>query len=357
MEEMIKLSLSYKIDPIIIEEEAYNKAYYLAHPESELDTPSKEEAVLPLLSDEHAPYARDKTYQKSTVHQQNINDSILNYFHTDIYAHIPPNYMPTILHGHTYFEIVFVLSGHCINYSGNQILTLSEGDFLIMAPNTLHGISAFHDDCRIVNIMIRSSIFQKTFFEHFTKDDILYTFFNNVLYQYKTNSYLLFHTGTDKLIQTLVISLLEEIRHRHSYQEQVKQSYMQLLFARLLNRHSGHAAVYHDGINTSSHDVTLILAYMQEHYQKLKLADLAAFFGYSQRQISRILLNYTQKNYQENMIEIKMRKAAQLLLQTKASIDKITELLGYSTPFGFRKQFKEYYGVTPSNFRAMPPKR
>ena len=351
MSEYISLTHTFRIDSLTLEEEAYNKAYYLEHPELHLDSPCRQSDVLSLFKAEDSPYFKDKSYQVSTVFHNNIDDSILNYFHTDIYAHVPPNYMPTLLHGHTYLEIVFVLTGECKNYSGNQILHLSEGDFLILGPNTQHGISAFNDRCRIVNIMIRSSIFQKTFFSNFTENDILHTFFSDVLYRYKTNSYLLFHTGTDTLLKTLVINLLEEIRYRRPYHEQTKEAYLRLLFARLLNRHTVHANVYHDGISNRNHDVTLLLAYMQEHYQTLKLSDLALFFGYSERQISRILINYTQKNYQENMLEIKMRKAVQLLLETDCSIDKIADMLGYSTPFGFRKKFKKRYGTTPFAFR------
>lgn len=316
-----------------------------------LNIPCANENINLLLNDINSPYKLDEAFRHSVMHNNNITDSILDYYCTDIYAHIPPNYMPTILHGHTYFEIVYVLSGNCTNYSGNQTLQLSEGDFMIMAPNTIHAISAFDDSCRVVNIMLRSSIFSKIFFDYFSENNILDSTFKNVFYNNKTNTYIIFHSKKDSTIKTLVLNLLDEIPKKRNLQNQIKESYVQLIFAHLLNRYSAFIEIFNDNTNSTKHEVNLILSYMNEHYKSLKLKEFSAFFGYSQRQISRILINYTQKNFSENINSIKMRKASNFLQNENKTIEEISEDLGYSTSYGFRKNFINYFGVTPSQYR------
>lgn len=349
--ESIQTSQLYHVNPLILKEEEYNENYYHTHPDDHLDELCQPEKIREILLYPGAPFEEDPDLSSINKNGNVISDSILNIHRTDIYASIAANFSPPILHTHTYIEIIYLLSGSCTNYSGNQVLHLEQGDFLIMAPNTLHAISAFNHECRLVNLMIRTSIFEDTFFKSFSEYDILYKFFHTVLFQYKVNSYLLFHTGTDEFMRSLVIQLLSETERNHSYQEKMKISLVQMLFTQILNRHADSAVVFSDGINDLSHDVALILTYMQHHYQTLTLKELATFFGYSERQLTRILIKYTDENYRENMNHIKMRKAKQLLEETDLNIDTITGMLGYSTPYGFRKNFRSEYGITPNEYR------
>lgn len=346
----IEIVQNFSIDSITLAEEDYNRDYYYSHPDLAIDKPCPTSCIQDMLDNPLAPTMQDKNYKISNVFNDTIDDNILNYYHTDVFAMLPPNYLPAVLHGHTYFEIVFILSGSCVNYSGNHILEMKSGDVLIMAPNTLHAISAFNDSCRLINIMIRTSTFKDTFFNIFSEHDILYSFFYNVLFHYKTNTYILFHTGSDDFLKTTALQLLEEITHHHPYQQQMKVSYIRLLFSRLLNRHSGSADIWNDGVCDKNHEVTLILSYMQQHSQ-LSLQELSRFFGYSERQMTRILKSYTGENFRENMQHIRMRQAAQMLEDGEYTIDKITGLLGYSTAYGLRKIFVQEYGMTPSEYR------
>jgi hypothetical protein len=146
------------------------------------------------------------------------------------------------MHWHTFFELAYVLEGTCTNYSGNQRLELKKGDLLILAPGTSHGIGAFTDSCRIINVMIRTATFEETFFNKFYEDDVLFSFFKNVLYHYKKNTYILFHTGEDALL----LCLLEEIQPHHSYQEQIRISSLSLIFSRIMDKHAATAIVFGD---------------------------------------------------------------------------------------------------------------
>ena len=50
-----------------------------------------------------------------------------------------------------------------------------------------------------------------------------------------------------------------------------------------------------------------------------------------------------------------MEKAASLLSNRNLSIEQISVLVGYKNPFYFSKEFKRYYGVSPSKYQGKDP--
>lgn len=347
----LRYETQYILPHYLILEERYNKKYYEEHPEYDWDTAWDTEQFNDFINAEDSPYKLDSEWKIARPYNEILSDNLLDHYHTDIYAMIPPNYLPMYMHWHTYFEIAYILEGTCVNYSGNQKLILKEGDMLILAPNTAHAISAFSDECRMINVMIRSSAFTDTFFNQFNQEDILYSFFQNVLFQYKTNTYILFQTQMDSIIKNVLFILPEEILPYHRHQTEVRTSALSLIFSRLMDQHASGAIIFSDDDTHKVHAIALILSYIQQHYCNLSLKQLSNFFGYSERHMTRILKKYTGKNYQEHVIGLKMRSAANLLKNGNKTIDEIADTLGFSTTYSFRKCFKAYYSITPGEYR------
>lgn len=346
------------LDAMLEEEEAFFRKYYEMHPEQHLECPCSEEVLSELkqyIESETRKFSSDsleKLYKQRfyNVFDSYMTDDLLNTCQTDIMAIVHTNFAPAFFHEHTYFEILYVVSGKCTNYCGNKTLSLNAGDFLILAPGTQHAISSFHDSCRIINILIRSSTFENTFFRVFSEQDILYRFFSDVLYHYKMNTYILFHTSEDSFLQINILGMLEN-HLRQSYQEKVKVAGMSLIFSYLLNKYEGNAEVYTDAVSEKKHDITLILRYMQERHATVTLPELSRFFGYSQRHMTRILKSYTNEGFQQNLQHIRMQFALKYLGEGNLTIEEISEKLGYATSYSFRETFKQEFGMTPKKYQ------
>ena len=54
----------------------------------------------------------------------------------------------------------------------------------------------------------------------------------------------------------------------------------------------------------------------------------------------------------EYVLELKMRRARELLSQEKYSVSEIGVILGYSDVYHFSKSFKHATGVPPTEWRA-----
>ncbi len=87
------------------------------------------------------------------------------FFHNEtdveIYKHL--RYLPAYWHAHDFIEIACVVQGSCYNYILAQRLEMKKGDICIMAPDTRHAISAFSEDCVLLNFLIRTSTFETAF--------------------------------------------------------------------------------------------------------------------------------------------------------------------------------------------------
>lgn len=82
-------------------------------------------------------------------------------FDTELYRHL--RYLPANWHTHSFLEVVCVVEGQAVNHIQEQELHMCKGDICIIAPETVHAISAFSDDCIIINIVLRTSTLKKYF--------------------------------------------------------------------------------------------------------------------------------------------------------------------------------------------------
>jgi DNA-binding response OmpR family regulator len=74
--------------------------------------------------------------------------------------------------------------------------------------------------------------------------------------------------------------------------------------------------------------------------------------GVSRMQLYRKLEALTNMTVKEFIRDIRIKRAAQLLEQNKANVSEITYQVGFRDLAYFRKCFREYYGVSPSEYAA-----
>ena len=351
MNKKIVSTYKYLYTDLFLKESDYCKRYYLDHMNYEGFQPKYAEEYTDFW--EGSPFFEDDDWMTMRLNNYDnfMTDTMLDEHHTDVYAMIPPNYFPPIVHYHTYFELVYIAEGTAVNYAGTGKMELHAGDLMVLALGSKHAISCFSDDCVLVNVMVRNSAFWDTFSNNLYENDVLYNFFANVLKHYAEDTYIIFHTKQDMLIKSLILGLLERHPDYHKYSELESRSALSLLFARLMNQYAATANIV-DNTSEKEYDITMILNYMQQHYRDISLSSLSDFFGYSERQTRRLLLKFTGKGYQENLDLIRMKEAEKMLHSKELSIEQISTQLGFSSVYSFRKLFNRTYHTTPSEYRA-----
>ncbi len=69
--------------------------------------------------------------------------------------------------------------------------------------------------------------------------------------------------------------------------------------------------------------------------------------------MSRLLKRYTGHTFKELLQQQKLQQAVYLLSQTTLSADGIIEAVGYNNSSFFYRIFREKYGCSPREYRAL----
>ena len=97
-----------------------------------------------------------------------------------------------------------------------------------------------------------------------------------------------------------------------------------------------------------------VIAYIEENKTSpdLTVSALADSFGMSISNLSHRFRAYTGEKISDYITEKRFEYAVELLLTKDYKIMDVAEMLGYTQTSGFIRKFKQYYGVTPSEYRT-----
>ena len=95
--------------------------------------------------------------------------------------------------------------------------------------------------------------------------------------------------------------------------------------------------------------------FMQRHLDlPLTLQELAAHSGQSVPYYSKLFKERTNQSPMATFIQLKIRKACELLDQTELSVQEIAAELGYADPYCCSRIVKKTQGSSPSSYRQSP---
>ena len=84
---------------------------------------------------------------------------------------------------------------------------------------------------------------------------------------------------------------------------------------------------------------------------------MARRFSYSPKQVGRIVKTCTGQSFGDLVRSMKMKKAAELLLDRQVPPEEAAPLTGYATVNSFYRAFRDYYGLPPREWLAEQRKK
>jgi transcriptional regulator GlxA family with amidase domain len=98
-----------------------------------------------------------------------------------------------------------------------------------------------------------------------------------------------------------------------------------------------------------------IIGQMEENLEEpLSPSTLARQSGLSTRQLERLFRRYLDRSPKRYYLELRLKKARLLLLQTSMSVINVALACGFSSPSHFSKCYRAYYARTPYRERGIP---
>lgn len=97
-----------------------------------------------------------------------------------------------------------------------------------------------------------------------------------------------------------------------------------------------------------------IVEYVTRQYnENVNLESVATKFFVTSAYLSRVFKNETGQNFSKYLSEIRMKKSIELLEQNRdAKLNDIAAMVGYDNPEYFLKKFKQYYHLTPTEYKT-----
>lgn len=275
-----------------------------------------------------------------------------NYFFTDsqnviIIQH--PRYLPFFMHCHAFFEIIYVLSGHCQEITNDLTVELHEGNLCLLAPNISHGLKVF-DDSIILNILIRHSTFMNIFLNSLRDKSQISLFFAGNIYEQNKVRYLIYKTSGDEVIRNYILDMYMEQIHQDKYSDQIICALLTIFFTQLTRRH-GKKVMLSEQIGCKAKYSDEIIKYIMSHYESVTLNSLAKHFHFSLPYCSKIVKAISGKPFSELITQIRLGQAAILLSHTDMSIANISDTVGYKNPESFMRAFQRSYCISPGKYR------
>ena len=251
-------------------------------------------------------------------------------------------------HWHNATELVYVLENSYIVNVCNVAHKLNKGDILIISPGDLHSFSTLVNGGKIVFLQFTTSslcsfesigcvIPFSSFTQKISASD------DKVLHQE---------------IESSILSIIDEHEKKDfAYTLKITSRIYDILVA--LSR----TAIKNIDIGISQkaqskvsglEKINKVFQYLEENYQNnISLSDVSKAVGFSEFYFSRLFKNTMGKNFHEYLMDLRIRKAENLLVYSNMPIAEIAYSVGFNSIATFNRAFKTIKGFPPSTYKKM----
>lgn len=244
-------------------------------------------------------------------------------------------------HTHSYFELIYILSGTSVQLINRNRETFSEGDFCILPPSARHLQNGFPDG-QAVKILVRPSAFTDTCTGLLKGQDMLSRFLLDSIYNENCEQYLLFRTGQNSGIRGQVLDMFQEMFSADVYTDRIVTGMLMTLLTKLSRNWP--AAVESAPVKNMDHE---ILTFLQENYSTITLEELAGHLHYTVPYCSRYIKKLFGCTFSQLLNQIRFQKADLFLKNSSLTVNQISKMLGYENPENFMRAFKKLHPMTP----------
>lgn len=260
-----------------------------------------------------------------------------------------PRYTEVNEHDHEYIEMIYVYSGKLTQKINNQNITLNKGDICLLDTHCKHSLEYLDKDDIVINILLSKDFFDSIFVDLLYENDIISNLVIDSFYQNTTSRYIILKSSFNNEIQDIFTRILCEYYDKSVGSKTLIKGYILILFTLLLRlkKLSG----LDNEVMKSDAIMMELNNYLKKNFMNTSLNDVAKHFNYSSSYMSNLIKTKTGKSFVDFLKEFKLKQACFLLKNTNLPTKQIILNIGYSNASYFYRIFKDYYNVTPIEYR------
>jgi AraC family transcriptional regulator, melibiose operon regulatory protein len=262
-----------------------------------------------------------------------------------------PRFVEVVPHKHDFLEVSYAYKGGFTQVINDQVVRMTEGDLTILDTDVVHTINKATEESIIINILLRKDYFNQSILARLTENDLISEFVIDAIYKPTMNGrYLHFPSRGNEKIKHYIRTAMCEFLDPDVASNEVINCNIILLFTELL-RLSKKSNLQVNKESKGKSSLVEILNYMEENYLTATLTEVAEHFHFHPNYFSRFFKENLGKSFSDMIQELRIRQAKLLLENTTFQINHIADEVGYTNFNHFYKKFKEYYQVTPAEYR------
>ncbi len=255
------------------------------------------------------------------------------YMDNDFDFHIWHN-TDTVYHMHeNYIEMFILLKGSISNTMLGETYVLVPGDVGLVLPNVPHRHNTVNaEDVELLNVTC--------------KIEIAEMIFSNIYHRPQPKSAI-------RKLQTKELKIVKNFRNMIMFADnnaEYNTSVASLCFY-LLGIFKNSAPVSQQ---TPEPFQKFLNSLQDIDLEFVKISDLYQKSGYSQRTLSTYFQKYLNQTLVQYVNSIKLNRAKNLLRSTDLPITEISSKIGFNSIAHFNHLFKEKFGLSPKEYRALP---
>ena len=250
-------------------------------------------------------------------------------------------------HDHTFFELVYILSGTGIQWINNNKFPYHGGHLFMITPGDIHSFDIRTTTqfvyIKFNDIYIHSAVFGT---ENIRRLEFILQHANH-------RPGCILRNQTDKLlVKPMIEAILREYPNKNIYSSEI---ITQLINTIVIVVARNIALFLPQQINENSEEKSLnILQYIQENIcspEKIKAKAISHRFGISSNYLGKYFKKQTNETMQQYILNYKLNMVESKLLHSDMRIGEIAEELGFTDESHLNRLFKKYRGCNPTEFR------
>ena len=253
-------------------------------------------------------------------------------------------------HKHNYIEVIYMCKGETVHFIDGEKVVLKTGELLFLNQHATQEILPAGEEDIGINFIILPEFFDTAFEMMGEEENLLRDFLVGCLcFDPRYASYLHFQVADVLPVQNLVENMVWTLLSDQPNKRSINQITMGLLFLQLMH--------YTDKISHTQESfeqklIFQVLTYIDENYKDGELTELSSLLSYNIYWLSRAIKRLTGRTYKELLQVKRLNQASVLLLNTRLSVTDISIAVGYDNTSYFHRIFRNYYGMSPKEYRA-----
>ncbi|MDH6306749.1 AraC family L-rhamnose operon transcriptional activator RhaR [Parabacteroides sp. PF5-5] len=267
-------------------------------------------------------------------------------------VYLNTNQCPLDVHGHSFFELLYILSGSGTQNINGNVFGYRKGDFFLITPKDHHAF----------DVETKTEFFIVRFHENHINSDALSSESAKRLKFILNNADkycgCILKNKTDiQLIRPIVEAILNENEKTDLYD---KEFIRQLVNTLIIIAARNLSLSLPETINNYSDSrIMEIIHYIHSNIhnpEKLIAKNISSSFSISELYLGRYFKKHTGVLLQQYIINYKLSMIESRLLYSDMRINEIANEFGFTDESHLYKLFKKYRGLSPGSFRLVQNK-